>query len=328
MIPRRTQPLWTWVNDELSKPGKKWLLEDFILEDGVHIISGPPTTGYKSWTMYTMAMVLASGESRWGMSPTDAFPCWILQLESPGRPTAERFVRIKRGMNVETKAPIWMSHLSAHALDREGDVSELCQFIEQEGIRVLFVDTLAKARTRGSENSADDVGRLFQQVDRIRALGCATVFAHHQKKLGEYEQENLDDIDIDQIMRGSSAISGAYDLTIGVLPDRSGHDTRLRWIVRSNEDVQKQYSAQWIIQGDAETGTATLDLHPYDASFGAEMSIDRFTLALMPGQVYTWSRLQKIAGTSDEVLREMIDGLEIQQRLVRKGGGTRWEFVG
>ncbi|MEO1444627.1 MAG: AAA family ATPase [Cyanobacteria bacterium J06635_11] len=323
MIPRRTLPLNTWIDQEMSKPGQKWLIKDLILEDGVNIIAGPPTLAFKSWTMYALGLIAASGQSKWGIEPTGAFPVWFMQLESPGRPTAERFLKIQKGIEANPVAPTWISHLSAHRFDVRSDVTEICKFIEQEGIKILFVDTLAKARSRGSESSADDIGALFREVDRIRALGCSTVFAHHTRKLSEKDSEDPDSIDPDQILRGSTAIAGAYDCFLGIIPDFTQSSTKLRWIRRSNEAEQMMYQAEWHIGTDS----VDLDLRPWDSDTREEVSVDKAVANMQPGRRYTKATLEKMLGARDDAdFADIVDALQVQGILEQAGTGG-WKRV-
>lgn len=319
-LPEFCYDLWNWVDHEVSKPRDMWLLRDFIMTAGVHIFAGPPTQSYKSYTIYSMMLALASGRTTCGLEPAnpDGVPILLLQLESQALATARRFNALAKGLGTprDSMKPIFTARQpGSWYLDRARDIDKICDIIATHDVKCIFVDTFAKSRSKGKENDNDDVGEVFRQVEKIRALDCSVVLTHHVKKFPLDKDPN--DIDIDQLLRGGSAIAGAYDLTIGILPTEE--QGTLRWVRRSNEAEEKEYKVTWVGCGQDAT---SLTLASWDESAKTGAALDRFIRQQMPGIAFSVKDLRKHVPVKDaRELREIIDGLCISGVLETAGNG-------
>ena len=311
-LPRKTYEMLAWAKEEWAKPGPTWLIDDFILAQGLHVISGPPKLAFKSWLWYTMAHVLTSGESRWGLNSTGAVATWTIALESPAKTTANRLLSIQKSLGVEHKETAWWSHMSAHALDSMKDVNEIFDFIEKNNIRVICFDTLSKALCRGSENDAQVMNALLRNAARLQSLGCAVVVVHHWRKWGA--EQDKESVDIDMMLRGTTALAGGYDVHIGVIPgDTPGE---VKWVRRSKEAEEKQFKASWYISGpETELKQVQLDLMPWDASADNAAKAMSWVDNQMPGAKFNVKRIREGTGLEGKELHEFIDGCCIAGKL-------------
>ena len=92
-------------------------------------------------------------------------------------------------------------------------------------IKLIVVDTLARAMAGGNENAPDDMGALVSNMDAIRdATGAMVLFIHHSGK------------DAAKGARGHSSLRAAIDTEIEV--EASDNDVRTATVVKQR-DMQK-----------------------------------------------------------------------------------------
>lgn len=102
-------------------------------------------------------------------------------------------------------------------LNPEADTEALIQAIRIAAdamgtpIKLIVIDTLARALAGGNENAPEDMGALVMNMDRIRAAtGAAVLFVHHSGK------------DQAKGARGHSSLQAAIDTEIEVVADEVG----------------------------------------------------------------------------------------------------------
>jgi len=113
-------------------------------------------------------------------------------------------------------------------LDEEGDVAEFIELLGDiddidGGIKIIIIDTLARAIGGGDENSGQDMGLLVKHADAIRSItGAHICFIHHSGK------------DKAKGARGHSSLRAAVDTEIEI--DREdGADFSTVKIVKQRE---------------------------------------------------------------------------------------------
>lgn len=101
----------------------------------------------------------------------------------------------------------WMSFYPEPVnVSLEHHVTELCEFVAEEGFDVIVLDTLARCTTGADENSSKDIGLVVDALARLRdatpgRLGLA-LGIHHEGKNGS--------------LRGSTAYEGGVDTVFNV----------------------------------------------------------------------------------------------------------------
>ena len=323
LFPRNTWALNDWVEYMESLPVPTWLLEDFIMYQGLTIVSGAPTVSYKSWTLFSMAFALAHGSSEFGFKPTqtEGVPVWVIELESPGKATANRMRMIETGLGVpieEVSRNFYFSHMSGHRLDVPRDVAEICKFVQEKNIQCVMIDTLSKSHT-GNENSSQDINKVLLSVDAIRANGCAVVLVHHSRKISLDDQGEYDP---DQALRGSTATSGGYDVHLHVKPNPTNKKS-IEWIVRSNEAGDLFYKASWWFIKDEEKPQVKLDLQLVDAlDVVDEALIDSCLAKLLPDKRYSKKSLSTAWAIPEQhIVEDILKRLMDDGAMVVRGRG-------
>jgi len=95
-------------------------------------------------------------------------------------------------------------------MDREGNIKEFIECVKRAkdqmgGIKMVVVDTLARAMAGGNENEGQDMGMLVHHADRIRyEAQCHVCFIHHSGK------------DKARGARGHSSLRAAVDTEIEI----------------------------------------------------------------------------------------------------------------
>lgn len=114
-------------------------------------------------------------------------------------------------------------------LSPDGDTDRLIAAIEWAKqrmavpLKLIVIDTLARALAGGNENAPDDMGALVVNMDLIREkTGAAVLFVHHSGK------------DQARGARGHSSLQAAIDTEIEVVDDEEG-GTRTATVVKQRE---------------------------------------------------------------------------------------------
>jgi AAA domain-containing protein/bifunctional DNA primase/polymerase-like protein len=113
----------------------------------------------------------------------------------------------------------------AHNEDVDTLVATVKQAVEHihQPVRLIIIDTLARALAGGDENAPDDMGALVKAMDRIREeTSAAVLFIHHSGK------------DQARGARGHSSLQAAIDTEIEVVVDDAG-EARTATIVKQRE---------------------------------------------------------------------------------------------
>lgn len=189
-------------------PPVRWLVTDWLPEEGFGVIYGPPGS-LKSFLTLDVLLHIAYGQS-WHGHATKAGAA--LYIAGEGYRGAAKRVRAWQELHgkVGQDAPFYMTQ-SAVSLLQQGAVADLVEVIraEQEAAAVRFqivaIDTVARSFAGGDENSTQDMNAYVAACDAIRdAIGTAVLGVHHTGK------------DKERGMRGSTVLLGAVDVAIRV----------------------------------------------------------------------------------------------------------------
>ena len=102
--------------------------------------------------------------------------------------------------------------------------ANLIAAIEHFGVKVLVIDTMARALQGGDENSSQHMGAFINAVDEIKnKTGCHVAIVHHS---GKNDSAG---------MRGHSSLLGATDVAVEI-NGKTG-ETHTAKIVKNKEDV-------------------------------------------------------------------------------------------
>jgi hypothetical protein len=195
-----------FANDIAITSGAEWLIEDLLPMRGLAAIYGPPGSG-KSFLALDVAMHIATG-SQWFDKDTQAGGVVYVAAEA-GTGMRKRIAACRSGRGFDgVKAPLALVSVPPNmGTQKEGnetaklvsDIKAQWQGIDTP-IRLVVIDTLARAMFGADENSASDMGAFVSNAGQIAdQLDCLVIAVHHAGK------------DAERGMRGSSALHGACD---------------------------------------------------------------------------------------------------------------------
>lgn len=196
-------------------PDPEWLVQGTLPADSFTVIYGAPGAA-KSFAALDLACSIASGHT----------------FHDAQVKRGQTLISVGEGLRgMKWREEAWnLAHPEADAesLDRnfhvlpravhlleEQDAEKLVNTAEYlasngEPLRLVVIDTLARALVGGDENSAKDVGLAIDVCERIRRTTGATVLiVHHAGVEGTRE-------------RGSTALRGAADTSIMMAKDDNG----------------------------------------------------------------------------------------------------------
>jgi hypothetical protein len=231
--------------------GPSYLIDKLLPVDGTVLMSGRAKLAHKTWDAMLMAHALATGVQTALYAPTnpDGVNVLFCELEGPRQFTARRWRSIQASFPAPYKSKIFFAHRYPMILNDVAWQKRLADFVVKERVSLMVIDTLAKS-ARGDENDSNNIGEVMRAMDYIRSAGMKTtmMFLHHLRKTSG---EKSFDSDIDDEIRGSSAIAGHYDVHHALRNPDWNND--ILWkTVRDSNGEESVYRMQWDI------GTAPL----------------------------------------------------------------------
>lgn len=199
--------------DLRAMPDPEWLVHGILPADSFTVVYGAPGAG-KSFMALDIACSIASGhtlhnaqvrrgqvlvavgEGLRGMKPREE--AWSL-----AHPDADSD-SIDSNLHILPKAVHLLESRDAEML---ANTAEYLSDTGDEPLRLVVIDTWARALVGGDENSAKDVGLAIDVCEHIRERTGATILiVHHTGADGQRE-------------RGSTALRGAADTSIAMSKD-------------------------------------------------------------------------------------------------------------
>ena len=250
----------------------KWLLKGLIEQGSLNMMFGP-SGEKKSFVAIDMALHLVNNKDWNGYKVKQDVE--VLYIAGEG----------KNGLNLRINAAckehslsnkgLWLSNSSIdlNLPATSTEMSTLCTNIEAQmsktGKSVLvIVDTLNR-NFSGEENSAKDMGRLWQNLDSIRVLGASVLLVHHT---GHGTKDRA---------RGSSSMKAAMDGEISVSTDTNN----VTW-VRNTKNKNSASTNSIVMEGKVidfgvdEDGDRITSLAMIKTKATEKASIDDVVLAI------------------------------------------------
>ena len=181
---------------------------DTLLSQGLHILAGSPKVG-KSWLALWLSVMVAKGESVWGMSVKQGTTLYLCLEDST--------LRIQnRLFEITEDAPANVHFTTQSDILGKGLEEQLCTFLAEHPDTVLvIIDTLQMIRGTNYDNTYANDYRDLSALKRIADThGISILLIHHLRK------ETADDV-FNRIS-GTTAISGAVDSSSTLVEDKRG----------------------------------------------------------------------------------------------------------
>lgn len=201
-------------------------VQGVLMEQSLAVIYGESNSG-KTFLATSLALAVASGMDWFGRRVEQG---GVLYLALEGGQGFRNRIHAWRERHDALEAPVLFAAIPAQVnlLDPEADVRRVIDAAKGAaehmgvGIKLIVVDTLARAMAGGNENAPEDMGALVMNADTIREeTGATLLYIHHTGK------------DAAKGARGHSSLRAAIDTEIEV--DAGDETTRIATIVKQRD---------------------------------------------------------------------------------------------
>ncbi len=183
-----------------------FIVDGYLVEGGLTLLYGAPGS-LKSFAALDMGLSIAFGTPWQGAKVEAGAILYVAGEGAVGLAKRAQAWRIEH--NVETThAPFRLLPVAVNLMEQK-DVTKLIETLkeiiatEKTPIKLVIIDTVARAMPGAEENSAKDMGLFVLACDQIKhAIACAVMGVHHAGK------------DTSKGLRGSSALLGAADTVL------------------------------------------------------------------------------------------------------------------
>ena len=195
------KPLILTMRQLDALPPPEWLVEGLVPEKSLVVAFGPPKA-FKSFLVLSLALHVADDRPWFGHAVKQGAVVYIAGEGTGGLSTRLRAMRTAHGISID--APLYIIRRAVNFRDHNA-VAALAKLIREtvgEGvpIRMVVIDTLARAMPGADENSAQEVGLVIAECDWLKdELDTTAFLVHHSGK------------DETKGARGTSALRGAWD---------------------------------------------------------------------------------------------------------------------
>lgn len=222
-------------------------VEDLLTEGGSAVIYGESNAGKTFWAT-DLALHVAAGRP-WNGRHVEQGAVVYCVLEG-GIGFHNRVAAWRRHHGFEdARLPFAAIPSNLNLLDPDADTPRLIAAVRDVAsalempVKLVVIDTLARAFAGGNENASEDMGALVQNMDAVRAAtGSAFMFIHHSGK------------DRAKGARGHSSLRAAIDTEIEVAAAEEG-DTKTATVVKQR-DLRKGDAFDFVLR------TVTLGENP------------------------------------------------------------------
>lgn len=239
--------LWS----ELDRPGEEmeWLIDDFLTTGDKSIIGGPSASG-KSFLAIEAGMCIARGVPFFGHPVKQGLIVYQAGEGARGIKNRLRAYRKHHNISKDDNIPFVLLQSRVDLFSEEGDTKPLIEEIQairqmfDVPLRAIIIDTLAKAQGFADENSGKDMGRVLDNIDKIReATGVALCLVHHLNAEGTK-------------LRGHTSVFANIDQVLGVISDK---ETKVRTVKTSkmkdgNDDLTLKFELMSVPLGEDKNG--------------------------------------------------------------------------
>ena len=200
-----------------SIPDPEPLIEGILMRDSLAWLYGRPANG-KSFVALDWAGHVATGRPWWGRTVT---PGPVLYLVAEGVRGIRRRVRAWEQHHGTRMTGVTMLPMAVQLLNW-AELSALVDLVEELQPVMVILDTQSRVAVGAEENSAAEMGRLVDAMERIREASATCVLTvHHAPRAGE----NL---------RGSTALEGAATTIVRATRDEG----RIRLTCDKQKDAE------------------------------------------------------------------------------------------
>lgn len=245
---QQATPVRLWSAEELVAaefPDQTWLVPELLPEGGVVLLAGKPKVG-KSWLALDIACGLSAGTQVCGLPVSRRAKVLYLALEDTPRRLQARLRHAR--FTVAGDA------LFATAWPRlnQGGLERLRAVVQENGVSVVIIDTLAKVRgQRDARRVVSIYDEDYASLEGLKAiadeLGITVIVVHHLRKASSNDP-------VEEVS-GTTGLTGAVDSILVLRRGRGEADATLFLTGRDCEERELALrfdKGRWQVLGDAE----------------------------------------------------------------------------
>lgn len=260
-------------------------VEGLLCENQFSVIYGASNCG-KTFFMLDLAIHVALGKP-WRGKHVEQGGVIYAALEG-GQGTKNRIVAFKKHHSLVQKIPLAIIPSSINFLSPDNaDVEALLNSIQGAQdrlgkVKLIVIDTLARAISGGDENSSMDMGKMIIQADIIRAqTGAHISFIHHSGK---------DDL---KGARGHSSLRAAVDTEIEISRADERSNSSIRIVKQREMEMIEpmSFSLERIVLGENKRG------------------VEITSCVVLPEEYKEGAKTKKLTPTQDFIYSCIVDAL-------------------
>ncbi len=219
-----------------------WLVRGLVKKRGYTLISGPPKLARKSMLTKRLGLCVSANRTDGLLEPT--MQGRVLCVSEEGTKVDEKNQLLAHCASLGI-APesiddnFYVGFMTGLRLFLPEHMEQLLTWCDDVKPDLVILDPFSKVGPDDADGTEASLV-CMQAVAEMQRRGMAVCIVAHTKKL----QANLK-MDIDQEIRGSSVLSGAYDTHLALRPTQEGLPIPLT--VRNKNAAQKEFKLQWTI---------------------------------------------------------------------------------
>jgi 5S rRNA maturation endonuclease (ribonuclease M5) len=162
-----------------------------VLHQGSKVMIGGASKSYKTWIMLDLAISVASGTS-WLECDTIKSKVLYVNFEI-GRPHMQKRVRtLCSAMQVQAPENLMFWNLRGHGTSADVILPRIASKAK-EGFRLIVIDPMYKLLGSNDENSAHDILKVMNAVERLAIdTGAAVCYGSHYAKGNAADKDSID----------------------------------------------------------------------------------------------------------------------------------------
>ena len=229
-----------WTELDSMGPSIDWLVDDLFTTGDKSIVAGPSQSG-KSFFTIDMSIAIARGVPFLGKKVKPGLV--LYQAGESGRGILGRAKAYRKHFDIGHDAPIPFQFLTRR-VDLFSENGDVVAFIDEckawqdyyldDPLRLIVIDTLAKASVGADENSAKEMGIVLDNIDKINAAtGAAVILAHHMNMDGKK-------------LRGSTAIFSNVEQVIGISLNEASMVRTAKVLKMKDGSANEELKFEWL----------------------------------------------------------------------------------
>lgn len=293
-----------------------WLIEGIVPADGATLISGRQKVSFKSFLAFKLAQIIATGKAEGPFVPVhkDGLPVLFMENDGGAIQSKDRWLKVCGALPEK----LYWAHRYPVVLNDGAWVDRIRKLIIEYGIKAIVFDPWVMFST-SDEKDAQQVIQVLNAFTVFKNAGASVIFVHHIRKSSYGADGQISATDIDDDVRGTTALTGYYDAHLAV---------RKRSISQIHNDVHMRFKdaqpSSWRMEWDVGDTAASVQFTDM-ASLGGLRLLGRELLQdMVPSKTYNVAKVMDILGQEYDVVKNVLENLCSEGKLIFiKGKGYK-----